>query len=249
MVMPIFIITCNRIKILKESMRSYYDHIKAPFEIVICDQGSTFKPTIEFLEKLESDGTIVYRWKENFNIGRKRNLRRNNTGISENIQDYFKTHPKSNFIVTDPDIFLDNVDGDILEVYAHILSVMPEIVAVGPILRIDDIPDCYPLKEKLLSSESGHAKALLKPRCTVGYKGRQIEYVSDRIDTQFGMFRAGTQWRRIKKGIEAIRTLAPYSAKHLDWYICPENLTEDQRYYMWYASTNTHWSKWKLGRM
>ena len=243
---PIFIITCNRLEVLKKSMQSYHDYIKTPFEVVICDQGSTFKPTIEFLEKLKSDGTIVYRWKKNLNIGRKRNLRRDDIGISENIQDYFKTHPKSNYVVADPDIVLDNVDGDIFEAYAHLLNIMPEIVAVGIVCRIDDIPDCYPLKEKVLSDSSGHRRAFLWTRHTINYKGKQVEYVFDKIDTGFGMFRAGARWQRIKKGIEAIRTFAPYSAKHLDWYICPENLTEDQRYYMQHASTNIHWSNWSL---
>lgn len=244
---PIFIITCNRWEVLKESIESYHDCIKTSFEVIFCDQGSTFNPMIEFLEKMKSDGTIVYRWKKNLNIGREINLRRDNSGINENIQDYFKTHPKSNYIVTDPDIFLDNVNGDILDVYAHILDVMPKITAVGPILRIDDIPDCYPLKKELLSDDIGHVKALLKPRHTISYKGKQVKYIFDKIDTQFGMFRAGTQWQRIKSGIEAIRTFVPYLAKHLDWYICPENLSEDQRYYMRHASTNAHWNKWSLG--
>lgn len=243
---PIFIITCNRIGVLKKSMQSYHDYIKTPFEIVICDQGSTFNPMIKFLERMESDGTIVYKWKENLNVGRKRNLGRDNIGLSENIQNYFKNHPKSNYVVCDPDIVLDNVDGDIFEVYAHLLNIKPEIVAVGSVCRIDDIPDCYPLKEKLLSNNSGHARAFLWPRHTISYKGKQVKYIFDKIDTGFGMFRAGTRWQRMKKGIDAIRTFAPYSTKHLDWYICPENLSEDQRYYMQHASKNAHWSKWGI---
>ena len=246
---PIFIITCDRLEVLKKSTQSYYDCIKTPFEIVICDQGTTFEPTVEFLEKLESDGTIVYRWKKNLNIGRKRNLRRDDVGLSENIQNYFKNHPKSNYIVTDPDVLLDDVDGDILEVYVHLLNIMPEIVTVGPVCRIDDIPDCYPLKEELLSKERGQVKAFfLWPQHTISYKGKQVKYIFDKIDTGFGMFRIGTRWQRIKKGIRAIRTFEPYSAKHLSWYICPENLSEDQRYYMQHASKNAHWTKWSLGR-
>lgn len=244
---PIFIITCNRIEVLKKSMQSYHDCIKSPFEIVICDQGSTFKPMIEFLEKLESDGIIVNRWKENLNIGRGRNLSRDDIGLSENIQNYFKNHPKSNYVVCDPDIVLDNVDGDIFEVYAHLLNIKPEIVAVGSVCRIDDIPDCYPLKGKLLSKERGQVKAFFSwPQHTISYKGKQVKYIFDKIDTGFGMFRAGTRWQRVKRGIASIRTFAPYSTRHLDWYICPENLTEDQRYYMQHASTNAHWSKWSL---
>ena len=235
---PIFIITCDRLEMLKKSMQSYYDYIKTPFEIVICDQGSTFKPTIEFLEKLEFDGTIVYRWKENFNIGRERNLRRDDVGLSENIQNYFKNHPKSNYVTTDPDIFLDNVGSDILEVYAYFLKKIPQINAVGPMLRIDDIPDYYPRKKEVINWETKfHGKVN-----TIQYENREIKYVFAPIHTSFAMYRKETQWGGYSKN--AIRVLAPYLAKHLNWYIDPKNMTEDQEYYKRHASKNTHWSKW-----
>ncbi|NIO81704.1 MAG: hypothetical protein GTN53_14080, partial [Candidatus Aminicenantes bacterium] len=146
---PIFIITCDRLKMLKESIQSYRDNIKTPFEIVICDQGSTFKPTVEFLKKMEADGTKIY-WRGNVNAGREKNLPRDNQLINENIQDYFKTHPESNYIVTDPDIALDGVDEDILEAYSYFLNSMPQRRVVGPMLRIDDIPDYYPMKKQVI---------------------------------------------------------------------------------------------------
>ena len=44
--------------------------------------------------------------------------------------------------------------------------------------------------------------------------------------------------------IHIIRTLAPYTAKHLDWYVDPDNVSPDQAYYMEHASNNNHWSRW-----
>jgi len=239
---PIFIITCDRLEVLKKSMQSYHVCIKTPFEIVICDQGSTFKPTIEFLNKLESEGIRVYRWKENLNYGKERNLRRDDGKIRGDIQDYFKSHPMSNYVVTDPDVFLDDVNGDILEVYAYLLERLPRITIVGPMLRIDDIPDYYPKKEKLLT-RSYHCRFHTEhkyPVNVINYRGAEIKYIIAPIHTTFGMFRKGSPW----KGRGAIRTFAPYSAKHLDWYVDPENLTEDYKYYKEHASRNSHWSKW-----
>lgn len=236
---PIFVITCDRLEMLKKSMESYSDHIKAPFKIVICDQGTTFKPTVNFLKRMGSNGTKVY-WRGNVNKGRERNLARDNAGINEYIQDYFKTHPKSNYVVTDPDIFLDDVNGDILEAYTYLLGVMPEIAVVGPMLRIDDIPERYPLRRRLLKN-SRHRSFHLREKHIINYNGGKIKYIHAKIDTTFGMYRAGTQWRRLQIGI---RTFAPYSAKHLDWYVDPQNMTEDQKYYMGRASRNAHWSKW-----
>lgn len=236
---PIFVITCDRLDALKKSIRSYDDCIKTPFSIVICDQGTTFKPTLRFLKSLSSNGTKVY-WRGKVNKHKERNLARDNEMIARAVENYFNGHLESNYVVTDPDILLDNVNGDILRVYSHLLGTMPEISVVGPMLRIDDIPDYYPLKERLLS-KSNHKKFHSGKVHTISCNGTQIKYIHAKIDTTFGMFRAGTPWHRLQPGI---RTFAPYSAKHLDWYIDPENLTEDQEYYMKHASRNAHWSKW-----
>lgn len=228
---PIFIITCDRLKILKESMQSYYDYIKTPFEIVIIDFGSTYKPTMEFLQSLGRNGIIVY-WN-----GRIKYLRDLNY-IDYNIQNYFKDHPASNYVVTDPDIALDNVDSDILDVYSYLLEVLPKIIVIGPMLRIDDLPDHYHNKEKV---QVGHFRNFWSREINnIEYKNKVIQYIDGNIDTTFGMNRAGTHWRRLRKGI---RTMPPYSARHLDWYINSKSLTPDQKHYVKYASRAVaHWS-------
>lgn len=234
---PIFIITCNRLKVLKESIQSYYDFIKTPFGIVIIDFGSTYEPTLEFLKHLNHKKVKIY-WKKKIN--HKFDLRRNN--INGIIQDYFKDHPKSNYVVTDPDIALDNVEGDVLNVYNYLLESLPKVNVVGPMLRIDDIPDYYPKKKKLISS-SRHVKFHSSKVHIIQYKDKAIKYIFAPIDTTFGMFRAGTHWMALRSGS---RVLSPYSAKHLDWYLDPENLTQDQKYYREHASKKiAHWSFWK----
>ena len=221
--MPIFIITCDRLEVLKESIQSYHDCIKTPFEIVIIDFGSTYKPTLEYLKGLEQEKVKVYREKK---ISRKDDLN-NSSGI---IQDYFKDRPASNYVVTDPDIALENTSGDVLEVYAHLLENFPETPVVGPMLRTDDLPDHYPMKEGVIRWER---KINSKPINTIQYKGKIIKFILTRIDTTFGMNRAGTLWRRSRG---AFRVLPPYMAKHLNWYVDPDNLTQDQKYYREHAS-------------
>ena len=181
---PIFIISCDRLDALERSIRSYRENIKTPFEIVIMDFRSTFMPTLKYLKNLEHKGIKVY-WKEKLN-----NKRRFNVRIDEIIQDYFKDHPKSNYIVTDPDIALDNTDGDILKVYAHLLGILPEKYIVGPTLRIDDLPDHYPLKKQVVF-EGWEAFYHSRPVNTIQYKRKPINYVLVRIDTTFAMNRRG----------------------------------------------------------
>ncbi|MCK4827424.1 hypothetical protein KA005_67465, partial [bacterium] len=136
------------------------------------------------------------------------------------------------YVVTDPDIALDNVEGNILDVYAHLLEILPENYIVGPMLRIDDIPDYYPLKERVISKsfESRyHSRKIL----TIPYKNKDIKFITANIDTTFGMRRAGENFWRHRWGA---RVLAPYAARHLEWYLDPKNLTEDQKYYINHAS-------------
>jgi len=223
---PIFIISCDRLEALKESIQSYYNCIKTPFEIIIMDFGSSYEPTLEYLKNLEHEKVKIY-WKEK--IGNKRHFNINIDGV---IQDYFKDHPTSNYVVTDPDIALDNVDGDILEVYAHLLGILPENIIVGPMLRIDDLPDHYPLKREV---RFGGWEAFYHSRKVnmVQYKGKPVKYVLVRIDTTFAMNRAGMHWRRHRM---AARVFFPYGARHLEWYLDPKNLTPDQKHYMKHAS-------------
>jgi len=233
---PIFIITCDRLEALKKSMQSYYDYIKTPFEVVIIDFGSSFGPMIDFLKKLENENMKIY-WQDRISLKAELN------SIDGIIQNYFESHPKSNYVVTDPDIALDNIEGNILDVYSYLLENIKQISVVGPMLRIDDIPDCYPKKEKLLSG-GWHKDFHSRKINTILYEDKIIKYVFAPIDTTFGMIRAGKRWVRPMRGA---RVLAPYSARHLDWYLDPENLTEDQKYYMKHASRKiTHWSNWSI---
>jgi len=228
---PIFIITCNRLEVLKQSIKSYHDCIKTPHEIVIVDFGSTYEFTIEFLRDLERRGIKVYR------NNRIRHLEDLNY-IDHNIQDYFKNHPASNYVVTDPDVELDNVEGDILDIYGYLLEALPRIVAVGPMLKIDDIPDHYHNKRKV---QVGHYRGFWSKKInSIKYKRKTIKFIYCSIDTTFAMNRAKTHWKRLQK---SIRTMSPYSARHLDWYLDPKNLTPDQEYYIKYASRAVaHWS-------
>lgn len=222
---PIFIISSDRLEALKKSIQSYYDCIKTPFEIVIIDFGTSYEPTLEYLKQLENEKVKVY-WNGKISYkGALNNIR----GI---VQDYFKDRPASNYVVTDPDIVLDNVEGDVLEVYAYLLKKLHKITVVGPMLRIDDIPDCYPLKEKLIS-KSLESTYRFRKAFTIQYKDKDIKYIIVNIDTTFGMRRAGEEFWRHRWGA---RVLSPYAAKHLDWYLDPENLTEDQKYYINHAS-------------
>jgi hypothetical protein len=144
------------------------------------------------------------------------------------IKNEMKKRNSPYFVVTDPDIMLDNVKGDILEFYIFLLEKHKEIVAVGPMLRVDDIPDYYILKDTVRRIHVPQFWDRIP--VSIEFKGKKCPYQISPIDTTFAMYRTKEGFKRWNA--DCIRTRNPYIAKHLDWYIDMENLTEDQKYYM-----------------
>tara|TARA_Y100000310_G_scaffold342719_1_gene447073 strand:- start:252 stop:1619 length:1368 start_codon:yes stop_codon:yes gene_type:complete len=215
-VVPIFIITRDRLDSLRESIDSYHRDIKTPFEIVIHDNDSTYGPTIDFLKNLEKEGTKVYWNKEN-------DLR----SVNASISDWMERHKNVKyFVITDPDVALDSVAGNILEFYKALLKANRHAQVVGPMLEIDDLPDHYPFKREVVKSH--YYQFWQHTPTTLGYDGKVCNVQRAAIDSTFGMYRRGYTWNGPVVGI---RTYAPYSARHLDWYLDPDNLSEDQEYY------------------
>lgn len=238
MPIPIFIIVCDRLQVLKESIASYYKNIKTtPFEIVIHDSNTTFQPTIDYLNKLEDEGIKIYR----YNTPNKYSDYTLNVLVGETVKRWYQeTESDSDyFVTTDPDVVLDNTPGDILEFYRFLLRKFPDVDAVGPMLRLDDIPDHYSLKK--LATKTQVDQFWRQIPLVVNYNNNLYHYQRARTGQTFAMYRRGflNKYSEVKLGI---RTYAPYLARHLDWYIDPNNMTEDHLYYMRHAGSKAHWS-------
>lgn len=213
---PIFVVVRDRLEALKTSLESYQKFIKTPFEIVIHDNASTYGPTIQFLKELEKQGTKVY-W------NKKNDIR----AVNESVKDWMgKNSGVKYYVITDPDVALDEVDGNILDLYKALLDANSHALVVGPMLEIDNLPDHYPLKKQVIKSHYyqfwQHTPTILQ------YSGKECKVQKAAIDSTFGMYRRGYVWNGPCDGI---RTHKPYAALHLDWYLDPDNLSEDQEYY------------------
>lgn len=225
---PIFIIVHDRITVLKKTVKSFEEQIKTPIKIVFHDVASTYKPCLEYLKEMKSKGYDVYRSNAN-----------NHHSVMNSVKSYLKSHPECKYyVVTDPDIELDNVNGDILEFYMHLSDKHPNL-SIGPMLRIDDIPDYYPKKKIVVNS---HVRQFWhKKPAKVNYNDNKYDIQFSAIDTTFQLMRANVLPNRFPRG--GIRCYAPYSAKHLDWYLDPKKLSADQIYYSNHASPIAHWGR------
>jgi len=228
---PIFIISHNRLGVLQQSIESYYANIVTPIQLIIHDNASTYPPLLEYLSELEKNGATIYRHPENPPLDQMF------LNVAATIADWLSKNDADFYIVTDPDVTLDCTNPDILEFYAWLLQQLPDVVVVGPMLRIDDIPEFYPKRDRVIKKHMAQFWSHL-PR-TVAWKRRCYHILPCPIDTTFGMYRADYPWQRWNLGI---RTYAPYSAKHLDWYIDPANPSEDQVFYSQTARADiAHW--------
>jgi hypothetical protein len=225
---PIFVFTCDRTSVLQQSLASY-KRIRPEPIIVIHDNGSTFPPMLDYLRGLERDGVQVFR---SGPVKGDADLNR----IAETIEAWFRSNDAPYYIVTDPDIAIEDGYEDMLDVYAHFLTAIPQLAVVGPMLRIDDIPDHYPLK--FVAAGRHYYQFWCKEPLEAPVNGKTVRYQHATIDTTFGMYRRGFSFHRYNDGI---RVYAPYWAKHLDWYIDPKHMSDDQLYYMERASVVSHW--------
>lgn len=223
---PIFVISYNRVNVLKETLNSF-ESILDPYVIVICDNNSTYPPLIRYLKNIETSGIKVMWNVQNDLYG----------NIDANVKSWFnQTKSKSPYyVVTDPDVKLCNKPMNLLKDFSKILE-EESVDVVGPMLRIDDIPDYYPLKSKVMSR---HRCFWEKEKSDFFIKGN-MKLIHAPIDTTFGLYRRNYVKNGITKGI---RVCSPYIAQHLDWYIDPNNMKDDQIYYIVNSRSDiSHWN-------
>ena len=107
---PIFIIVHDRLQFLKKLVSSL-QNIRTPYKIIFHDVATTYLPTLEYLEKMKKDGHTVYRSSVN-----------NHKTVLNSVKDYLKKNPQYKFfVITDHDIELKNVPGDILQYFSWLL--------------------------------------------------------------------------------------------------------------------------------
>lgn len=188
-------------------------------EVILMDNGSTYKPLLKWYDVCPYK--IHHMTDKCFNRGLWE------TGLIDSYGD-------KNYILTDPDLDLSEVPSDFVEKLFIGLDNNPDVMKSGLSLRIDDLPDNDYTKEII----SWEKKWWERPRDINGF------YISD-IDTTLALYDSERTKRFYTDGFFlAVRSPEPYVARHLPWYNTPENLSEEERYYMDSVKIETrgHWS-------
>lgn len=216
LIIPIIIINYNRLADLKTLIKFLQE--RRHKNIVIVDNNSTYLPLLEYYKEIEKDIKIEYMHK---NYGHM---------VFWENQDLYKKYSKGYHIVTDSDIIPNaNLPVEYLYKMIRILDNNKHITKVGFALKIDDIPDYYQHKAKVLEWEKKHWENLV---------GENL-YLNE-LDTTFALYPPQYQYNLLNF-YSAIRIAGDYTAQHKGWYIDDQNLTDEEIYYFKTASDSNSW--------
>jgi hypothetical protein len=190
---------------------------KLNVDIILLDNNSSYPPLIKWYE------TCKYKViKFDNNLGHKCLFK---TDLLDTIDgDYF--------IYTDHDLDIDGIPDDTVNKMIEVISSRNDIIKCGLSLEINDLPD------------NGYAKKIYDWELKFWDNSRKkADYYISEIDTTFALY----DKRRLDESVinsdnffRAVRLDRPYVAKHIPWYNTPENISEEELFYM--NNTTTYWS-------
>lgn len=186
------------------------------------DLLTTTKGMVEQLMQADEVGEIIivdcdsayqpllewYRSLRDVRVIREKNL--GNRAVWKHCRDGFP------YFVSDSDLDLTGVPKDFLVRLRQKLWKEDRIIKAGLALRIDDLPDHYPHKADVIHWESQFWQ-----------DGKEWHHAE--IDTTAAMYRGGHKFTGFGP---ALRLGGEYAAKHVLWYLDPEKLPEDWRFYL-----------------
>jgi len=218
-IVPVFVIFNDKVTDLKEFIRSMHTVVHSSFQIIIIETASHIPEALDFADWMRKHHMPVVYTKSILNNPAALN------SISWIIDEFLRENPDSQYyVVTDPDLSLFGTRENILEVYADILNSTPDIRAVGPSLRIDDLPANAYTNTMMWQSGKAAVDWELKfwpdslRSISQSERHQKVYFAKAPIDTTFAMYRRGYKWHRMNKGY---RLAAPYDMKHTDWYYSP----------------------------
>lgn len=217
---PIIINNFNRLDMLDRLIKALEK--RGYLNIYIIDNKSTYAPLINYYKTcpykvfmLEKNLGFKALWKSKLS--------------NQFCNDYY--------IYTDSDVIpVDECPADFIDHLFKLLKKYKYARKIGLSLRIDNLPDHYALKNKVIELEKGNFKSINKDNL---YRAP--------IDTTFALYRPRVGLSR-SRTVESYRTSFPYQAEHIPWYSDSANLSEEEVYYISQCTHPTSWSKPKKGK-
>lgn len=202
----LIILNFNRLEIFKQLLEWCWT-LEQIEEVVVVDNNSNYPPLLDYYSTIKDKIKLI-----------KMVTNGNHFAPKKYID--FVMGEDERFIMTDPDVIpIPECPIDVIELLNETLDTFVNLIKAGIGLRVDDIPDHYPMKKTLLGvweKKSGP--------CDPKYG-----YYQTSVDTTFALYRNKHCFGPMSL---ASRSIYPYLLKHVDWYEDPENLTPEYRNYL-----------------
>lgn len=212
---PIIINNYNQLDYLKRLIDALEK--RGYSNIYIIDNASTYPPLLEYYMHCPY---TVYKLKDNLGY-----LALWKSGL-------FELFKRDYFVYTDPDVEpVEECPDDFMERFYNLMRKYKYSAKVGFSLRISDLPDCFGNKQKVIEWESKFWKKEAEPNV---YKAP--------IDTTFALHRPFT-FSTSREEEKMLRVGEPYTLRHLPWYVDPDNMSENMKYYIEKSQQSTHWTQ------
>lgn len=207
---PVFVICHDRLSPVLDLVR--WLEVAGCEEIHLVDNGSTYGPLLDYLEKSPHSVTHLA------NLGEMSPWQ---AGLVERYASGRR------YVVTDFDVVPESTCPlDAIDYLGSLLDRYEPVVKAGLGLRIDDLPP-IPRSEHIRAWEEQFWRRVIRPGVHAAA-----------IDTTFALYREDTPF----SPNPAVRTGAPYVARHLPWYEDPVAEDEERRYYRLHADSKvTNW--------
>lgn len=215
---PVFIICRDRVDALSQLVTWLEAHGQT--KIIFIDNDSSYRPLLEYFDK-----TSYQVLQLNRNVGHT---------SPWSLEIVRALVPDDFYIVTDPDVIpVDDCPDDVINYFVSVHKQFFAYEKVGFGLKIDDLPDYFPLKNHVIEWESQFWKT------TIGDNLYEAG-----IDTTFALYKPFTYIYTLHP---SIRTGGNYVARHMPWYHDPKKDTDEDIYYRFRANRNVN--SWNAGEL
>ena len=175
--------------------------------IIILDNNSTYPLLLKYYESCECP--VI---RENVNHGH----------LALWKSGYYQKYKWNYFVYTDSDVVpIQECPLNFIEYLKTLLDHDVTLEKVGLGIKIDDLPDSFSFKERVVNYERRYWLHEVKPGL-----------YDAPIDTTFALYRP---FSNMKSGqvytLKALRTGFPYLIAHLPWYVDSRNMSAEEKYY------------------
>ena len=219
---PVIINNFNRLTYLRELIQALES--RGITNIVIIDNQSSYPPLLAYYKicpykivRLPANYGHLALWK---------------SGV-------YSQYRWNYFVYTDPDVVpVEQCPSDFLAVFKTLLDKNYKLDKIGFGIKIDDLPDRFALKERVVRYESGYWEKEVAPGL-----------YNAPIDTTFALYKP---FSRLKAGeiytLQSWRTGYPYLIRHLPWYIDSSQISQEDQYYLDTCNGSSTIAKEVLGK-